>query len=89
MDFLQAMVQTTQAIAPGVGAVDLGDAGALEQLDVSPIVMYQLLFEIMKFNKFSPFELVVGGSEITGIGFLSGLMTKETVTFQGSEMSEN
>ena len=87
--FLQEMVQSTQAIAPGVGAIDLGDAGSLEQLDISPVSMYKLLYEIMQFNKFSPFELVVGGNGIIGTGFLNGQTLNETGTFQDSGMSEN
>jgi len=41
------------------------------------ICIYKLIFEIMKYNKFSPFELVGGGGEIFKTFFYDGLMLKE------------
>lgn len=48
------------------------------------LTMYKLAFEIMKFNKFTPFELVEGGSVIEKIDSLTKQTKKPTTLKKGS-----
>ena len=65
------------AYLPDNGApVEMTSAQELNTIFSGKILtIYKLLFEVMRFNKFSPFALLEGGGNLTGL--ISGLLKPE------------
>lgn len=61
ISFVQKMCKTTQAVKPGLPPVELSDYNSFDKVMDSPLTVYKLLLEIMRVNKFSPFELAGAG----------------------------
>lgn len=70
MNFIDELFSCLQVKPDGKPYQEFTEYG-LEKLDITPIEIYKVAIEVMKFNKFSPFELVGGGGLINIMGGLS------------------
>lgn len=61
LSFVMDLLSKTQAQAPGSPAVEFTSEETLNLFQGRLSTLYKLLFEIMKYNKFTPFELASGG----------------------------
>jgi hypothetical protein len=87
--FVIDMLSSTVAMVPGEGAQDIS-AGNFNTIFAGRLMtVYKLLWEVMKFNKFSPFVLAEGGLGIAQI--FTSVKENQEILLSGekSEVSEN
>ena len=76
--FIRDMFSNVQAIKPGSPAMELRELDAINTIFAgSTMTVYKLIWEVAKFNKFLPFELVGGGTGMSGI--FTSLMGEESM----------
>lgn len=59
--FLLELFSTTQITEPGKPPYEV-DSTTVGNLGVPPLTLYKAMFEIMRYNKFTPFALGLGGN---------------------------
>jgi len=87
--FFKDLFSTIQVRKDNNNYYELTDDAAFNKTFEDTITIYRLAFEVMKFNKFSPFALAGGGnlmSKITGLKEVSKSVEENS---EKSEMSEN
>lgn len=66
---ITGMTSRVTALVPGAAPRLLSERGAMDEVfaGMGPIGIYKLLFEVARYNKFSPFALGGAGSPVAGL----------------------
>ncbi len=87
--FIIDLCSTVVYTAPGQQPIELGSSD-INKIFVGELkTLYKLMFEVMRYNKFSPFGLVEGGNVTSIMSFLGEQKEKETTSGKESETLES
>lgn len=74
--FIIDLFSSTTIVEEGKAPYNL-DSQTLDTMGIQPTTLYKAMFEVMKYNKFTPFALGLGGSGIAKM-FGSAVQTEKT-----------